>query len=262
MELECTAEIPLNATDITIGWFLNCEQLQDDSNDIVLIEGQVDIAEIRRIRSRLTINDITNDFAGTYTCNILGDEEYIPSEPFTLRDSTQLEVHQALGPCVDGDVFGNAEGQTNEKCAVITENRTIPMSLSCDEPPATSSHDIPVTSTPVVYTTPLPSLPTATSSSQRTLPPFPKSPTPTLAIPAITDPSDRPTSAQEMTSSPDALNTITLSLIAVCAVLIIIVIIVSIVAVLLVAMLFRRKQTDDSQCKYICSCYHEVSDPL
>ena len=200
MELECTVEAPLNATDITIGWFLNCEQLQDGSN--VLIEGQVDInntRNIRRIRSRLTINDITNDFAGTYTCNILGDEEYIPSEPLTLSDSTQLDVHQALGPCVDGDVFGNAEGQTNEKCAVISENRTIPMSLSCDEPPATSSHDIPVTSTPVVYTTPLPSLPTATtsssSSSQRTLPPFPKSPTPTLAIPAITDPSDRPTSA-------------------------------------------------------------------
>ena len=56
MWLECAVEVPLDASDITIGWFLNCQQLTSlDSR--VNIQSQVVLTDIRRITSRLKIND-------------------------------------------------------------------------------------------------------------------------------------------------------------------------------------------------------------
>ena len=99
MKLQCIVEVPVNATEITIGWFLNCEQLNHGSH--VAFEALIQLAsQVRRIRSRLTISDLTDDYAGEYTCNILGDEEYIPSNPFDLGDRDFLEVDLALeGEC-------------------------------------------------------------------------------------------------------------------------------------------------------------------
>ena len=167
MELECTVEVPRNASGISIGWFLDCMELTNDSHITVLSQDQY-TDTIRRIRSQLTISGITDDYAGEYTCNILGDEEYIPSDLFTLRDSSYYEVDGPLAPCNDGNVFANIE-ETPQKCADITENRTIPMSLSCAEPAATTSHYTPMTSTPVVQTTPSPSLPISLPPSTSSL---------------------------------------------------------------------------------------------
>ena len=75
LKVECTVEVPLNATDITIGWFMDCQQLTNDSH-VTISHAQV-ASEVFRIRSRLTISDITDDYAGKYTCNMLGDAEYI-----------------------------------------------------------------------------------------------------------------------------------------------------------------------------------------
>ena len=165
MWLQCVVEVPLEATDITVGWFLNSQQLQNDSCAVIVVETQLE-SSIRRIISRLTINDITDDYVGEYTCNIhvLGDEESIPSDIFMLHDSVYLEVDLALGPCPNnGDVLGSAT-PTGEKCADITENRTIPLSLSCEAPPSQQLH---ITSTPIRRTPapPLPSITTPTSAS-------------------------------------------------------------------------------------------------
>ena len=178
MWLKCTVEVPLEATDITVGWFFNCQQLQNDSLVVIVSETQLD-SSIRRIISRLTINDITDDYAGEYTCNILGDEEYIPSDIFMLPDQEYLEVDISLGPCPNnGDVLGFAT-PTCEKCADITENRTIPLSLSCEEPPSTTQpttrhfkhlypsgeHHHPL-SPPTPHTPPLPHPPPPTPNTQ------------------------------------------------------------------------------------------------
>ena len=63
MELECTVEVPLNASDISIGWFLDCMELTNDSHITLLSQDQY-TDTTRRIRSQLTISDITDDYAG------------------------------------------------------------------------------------------------------------------------------------------------------------------------------------------------------
>ena len=190
MKLQCIVEVPVNATEITIGWFLNCEQLDNDSH--VAIEAQVQPAsEVRWIRSRLTISDLTDDYAGLYTCNILGDEEYIPSNPFDLKDRDFLERELALeGPCVDGQVFNP---DLDEKCAVITEENSIPMSLVCDAPPATSSQILPSSSTPFVSTTSPHLSSSSTPSLTQTTHPTPSDSS--VSLPSPTDPGVSTTTA-------------------------------------------------------------------
>ena len=142
MKVECTVEVPVNATDVTIGWFMDCQQLSNDSH--VTIESQVQVTvEVRRIRYRLTINGITDEYAGKYTCNMLGDEEYVPGNQLELGDSDKLELMSSLGPCIDGELFSGAPPP--EKCAVITADNPVPMSLVCEDPPANPTS----TSTPV-----------------------------------------------------------------------------------------------------------------
>ena len=68
MKLECTIEVPPNTTEITIGWNLNCRQLMNDSSVSIWIQQQVS-SEVRRVRSQLTISDLTDDYVGEYTCN-------------------------------------------------------------------------------------------------------------------------------------------------------------------------------------------------
>ncbi|CAI7997583.1 hypothetical protein GBAR_LOCUS2187, partial [Geodia barretti] len=134
MKVECTVEVPVNATDITIGWFMDCQQLSNDSH--VTIEPQVQVtAQVRRITSQLTINGITDDYAGKYTCNMLGNEEYVPGDQLELGDSDELELMRSLGACIDGDLFPNSL-QAPEKCAVITADNPVPMYLVCEDPPA------------------------------------------------------------------------------------------------------------------------------
>ena len=270
MELECTVEVPLNASGISIGWFLDCMELTNDSHITVLSQDQY-TDTIRRIRSQLTISDITDDYAGEYTCNILGDEEYIPSDLFTLRDSSYYEVDGPLAPCNDGNVFANIE-EAPQKCADITENRTIPMSLSCAEPAATTSHDTPMTSTPVVQTTPSPSLSislppstssllhifphTSTSSLPHIFPHTTTLPSPTPNVPMVTDPQEDPSSL------PDDPRAIWLYVVvAVAAVFFMITVILAIICV---GMCLRRSQSatlkreslDACVCVCVCVCVH------
>ena len=207
MWLECAVEVPLDASDITIGWFLNCQQLTSlDSR--VNIQSQVELTDIRRIRSRLTINDLTEDYVGGYTCNILGDEEYIPSDLFMLPTSRYLEVDLALETACadDGDVYGS-DAAGDEKCADITENITIPASLSCEAPPITSSQQIHVTSTPILLTTsPSPSLTSlsshlTTTRSATSTNPYTNSPIPTTTVPSPSFPNTEPTSSTTTNST-------------------------------------------------------------
>ena len=183
MRIECTVEVPRDASDISIGWFLDCVDLSNDSHVTISTQDQY-TDTVHRIRSQLEITDmhvtdINNAYAGKYTCKILGDEEFIPSNLFRLPDSTELEVDLAFGTCSDGTIFSIEE----VKCAEITENRTISMSLSCADPVA-------ATSTPVIQSTSIPSLPTSTPvihSSSVTTSHFPPLPLPTTNVPTVTD---------------------------------------------------------------------------
>ncbi|CAI7997581.1 hypothetical protein GBAR_LOCUS2187 [Geodia barretti] len=217
MKVECTVEVPVNATDITIGWFMDCQQLSNDSH--VTIEPQVQVtAQVRRITSQLTINGITDDYAGKYTCNMLGNEEYVPGDQLELGDSDELELMRSLGACIDGDLFPNSL-QAPEKCAVITADNPVPMYLVCEDPPAnptsTSTFVLSLSSSSVIL-----------SSIHQIIvynPTVLLSPSPTTSQPTSTDPQDNNI---EFTS-PDSLNTVSLSLIAVSSLLTIIILLLS-----------------------------------
>ena len=213
MKVQCIVEVPLNAADITIGWFMDCKQLSNDSN--ISIESEVQVAaEVRRIRSRLTINGITDDYAGKYTCNMLGDEEYVPGDQLELGDSDQLELMSSLGQCIDGALFPNAIPAA-EKCAVITEDNPVPMSLVCEYPPTSTSTPVISLSSSLSSFIILSSIPTIGMHHSTVL----LSPSPTTSRPTSTDPQDNNI---EFTS-PDSLNTVSLSLIAVSSLLTIII---------------------------------------
>ena len=204
MRVECIVGVPLNDTDITIGWFMDCQQLSNDP--LVTIESQVQVtAEVRRITSRLTISGITDDYAGKYTCNMLGDEEYVPGDQLELGDSDKLELMGGLGACINGDIFSAAPPP--EKCAVITEDNPIPMSLVCEAPPAnptsTSTFVLSLSSSSIL----LPSIAQIIVYNPTVL----LSPSPTTSRPTSTDPQDN----NIQFTSPDSLNTVSLSLIAV-----------------------------------------------
>ena len=241
MKLECSIQFPLNTSNISIGWFLDCMELTNDSHVTILTQDMYTATD-HLIKSQLTINDITDAYAGEYTCNILGDEEYIPSDLFRLRDLSYYEVYTALADCADdGNVFENAH--IDEKCAVITEDNPIPQSLICSEPVATSSHDIPVTSTPIILTTPPPSLPSSTTVVQAT---SSLSPPPILSPPSTTTPPPTPnvpvTSDVPGTFSDDHTSN---HLIIACAVLVMITILLTIVIVCGCVWVFLRVRRVD-----------------
>ena len=165
MRIECTVDVPRDASDISIGWFLDCMELSNDSH--VAIHSQDQYTDtVRQITSQLVIIDMNDDYAGEYTCNILGDQEFIPSNHFRLPDSTELEVALGLGLCpINHNIIFSIE---EVKCAEITENRTIPMSLSCANPVAATSHAGTTTSpTPVIQPTPTPFVMTSLHTSPR-----------------------------------------------------------------------------------------------
>ena len=247
MWLECAVEVPLDASDITIGWFLNCQQLTSlDSR--VNIQSQVMLTDIRRITSRLTINDLTEDYVGGYTCNILGDEEYIPSDLFMLPTSEYLEVDLALESACpdDGDIYGGAAA--DEKCADITGNITIPASLSCEASPITSSQQIHVTSTPILLTTSpspsLTSLPSHLTSLPSQLTSLPSQlTTMPLIIPHYTL-GNSPTQTIRVLTNDETLSLDNLSvyLIVVCSVLITIITLLILIFAIVIVKICRRKQ--------------------
>ena len=220
---------------------MDCQELSNNTR-VAIFSMVQEATEVLRIRSQLTISDITDDYAGKYTCNMLGDAEYIPSDQLELGDSNVLEIVRALGPCVEGDIFGNAQ-PAPEKCAVISEDNPIPMSLVCESPPATSS-----TSKPPSVLSPYSSIsPIITSLSlisnmqQSTL--F-VSPSPTTSRPATTDPQDN-----SNTPSPGSLNTLSLSLIAVSSLLTIIIILLLSSFVMVIGCK-RKKEHLNMCCKF------------
>ena len=187
MKIDCTVEVPRDASDISIGWFIDCMELGNDSHTAIHSQDQY-TDTVRQITSQLVINDMSDDYAGEYTCNILGDEEFIPSNLFRMPDSTELEVVLGLGLCPINHIFSIEE----VKCAEITENRTIPMSLSCADPVAATSHAGTTTSpTPFVMTSlptsPRPSLPHLLHTSTFSYIPLP---VPTTTVLTTTDSSD------------------------------------------------------------------------
>ena len=132
MILNCTVEVPLQATEITIGWFINSMEL--NSSNIVSISSGIDIGTgFRRIHSQLKIVNMTDDFVGEYTCKMLGDdEEFIPSDSLRI-DHDELELHYGLGPCDNGNVFGHSPPQ---KCGdKITLSTLTPLPLSTPPTP-------------------------------------------------------------------------------------------------------------------------------
>ena len=254
MKIECIAEVPRNASDVSIGWLLDCVELTNDSHVEISVQVQdSEMTGIRNITSRLTISPITDEYAGGYTCNLLGDEEYIPSDILTLHDSKKYEIFMPLGPCDDsGDVFAHAE-PAPQKCADITVNRTIPMSLSCAEPPATTSHDTPMTSTPVVYTsattshdTPMTSTPVVYTSASPTssLTPSPSSltPSPSSVPHIVTTPTPSPTASPKQdppSSTSDSTSTWFYVVVTVAVVFFMIIVVLAIVCS---GMCIRQKQ--------------------
>ena len=149
---------------------------------------------------------------------MLGDEEYVPGDQLELGDSDKLELIGGLGACINGSLFSAAPPP--EKCAVITADDPVPMSLSCEAPPATSSHSQP-TSTPVV-------LPTSTSL------PHPSSSSPTLSptnlsssAPSSTD----PTVATSLPTNQDPTSIWLYVVVAIAAVFFMIIVVLAIVCV-------------------------------
>jgi hypothetical protein len=237
MKVQCIVEVPLNAADITIGWFMDCKQLSNDSD--ISIESQVHVAadpEVRRIRSRLTINRITDDYAGKYTCNMLGDEEYVPGDQLELGDSEELELESSLGQCLDGGALFPGAIPAPEKCAVITEDNPVPMSLVCDAPPATSSQSQP-TSTPVVLPTST-SLPHPSSSSS-------SSSSPTLSPTNLSSSAPSPTDPIVATSLPTNQDPTSIWLYVVVAIAAVFFMIIVVLAIVCVGMCVRRNRTLD-----------------
>ena len=223
MRIDCTVEVPRDASNISIGWFLDCMELSNDSH--VAIRSQDQYTDtVRQITSQLVITDINDDYAGEYTCNILGDEEFIPSNLFRMPNSTELEVERAIGLCPSNYIFSIEE----VKCAEITENRTIPLSLSCADPVAATSHTGTTTSpTPVIQPTPTTIVTTSLHhNSTFSLIPLP---VPTTTVPTTTDSSD--------TSSSDYTTVWTYAVAVVAAVLLLIIIVM---LVLYVKIYFKR----------------------
>ena len=158
LRVECTAQVPITASDVSIGWLLSCNPLSDDAN-ITIIEEISNMTSYLEITSRLTIVNLSDDYAGKYGCTIMDsrDEEFIPSDLLELKRRITLEIENGLSsPCALSLVFSRAQ----EKCAELTGNDTIPMSLSCADPAiqSTAFNDIMTT---VIQTT---ITPTFTSS--------------------------------------------------------------------------------------------------
>ena len=237
MRINCTVEVPRDASDISIGWFLDCMELSNDSHVTISTQDQY-TETVRRIKSQLVITDMNDDYAGEYTCNILGDEEFIPSNLFRLPDSTYLEVYMSLGPCRINEILSIEE----MKCAEITENRTIPMSLSCADPVAVTSHaGTTITSTPVIQSTPTPSLLAALPMSSLPISSLP-SYTPAPSTPRTTTPPSSPivTDPTDSSATDDPKSIWLYVVVAVAAVFFMIIIILAIV---FVGMCLRRQQS-------------------
>ena len=144
LTLECTAEIPLNASNISIGWFLDCNQLHNNSD--ITITSQVSATTVE-LQSQLMIESMSDRYAGKYTCNLLGNEQFIPSDHFSLPIETTLQGT----PCTLDFIHSKEE----EKCAEHLENGTNVVSLICtgSEVSSTSLIDITMASSAAVHST-------------------------------------------------------------------------------------------------------------
>ena len=151
LKVECAVQVPVTATDISIGWSLNCNPLTNDAN-ITIVEQVSNMTSYLEITSRLTIVNLSDDYTGKYVCSILGsqEEEFISINLLDLKTSLTLEfLHGLSSPCPSDLVFSRVQ----EKCAELTENNTIPVSLSCADPVIQSTAFGDVIMTTVIQTT-------------------------------------------------------------------------------------------------------------
>ena len=239
LRVECTSQVPVTATDVSIGWLLSCNPLSDDAN-ITIVEEVSNMTSYLEITSRLTIGNLSDDYAGKYGCTIMDsrDEEFIPSDLLELKTRFTLEIENARdSPCASSVVFSRAQ----PKCAELTENDTIPMSLSCADPAiqSTAFNDIIMTSSSSVIQTTATPLPTHPPSSAVPSSFFTMSPS-LLNLPIVTEPSSDPTK-DPTTSSPSSPNAIWLYVVVALAAIFLLVIIV--LAIVFVGMCLRRQQS-------------------
>ena len=168
IRMSCIVEVPCSAS-ISMGWFVdNCDQLTN-STDVTITTQTQSAATNCQIESTLTIENLDDSYAGKYTCNILGDEEFIPSHPLSLQTFLDLINLLPVFPCAEGFVHTAYE----MKCAELFINQDIPSSLSC-----TATHIV------------------ETSSVTVTL-----SPTPSSTQPTSTEPQEPPTSSPKSTAA-------------------------------------------------------------
>ena len=154
--LECSVVAPSNDS-VSIGWFLDCDQLHNNSD--ISITSQVHAATMQK--SRLTIMNMSDRYAGKYACNLLADEEFIPSDLFTLPTQPDLIATTGLTSCGVGFI----QSRYQEKCAELSGKATIPIPQACTEPVTVSTSSRDITTTTINH-----SLSTSTPLSTSTLP--------------------------------------------------------------------------------------------
>ena len=79
LKVECTVQVPVTATDVSIGLSLNYNPLTNDAN-ITIVEQVSNMTSYLEMTSRLTIVNLSDDYSGKYGCNILGSKEEVYSK--------------------------------------------------------------------------------------------------------------------------------------------------------------------------------------
>lgn len=127
--VECTVEAPRDAQNVSIEWYLGCEQLNNDT-DVTIMAQDAYTDTVHRQRSRLTIVNLSDKYAGKYTCKLIGDEELLPSGVFTLPTFSVLSQTSALSSCPLEHIHSREE----KMCAELTDNRAVLLPSSCTKP--------------------------------------------------------------------------------------------------------------------------------
>lgn len=122
-------EVPPDAQNVSIEWYLGCEQLSNDS-DVTIMPQDAYTETVHRQRSRLMIVNLSDKYAGKYTCKLIGDDELIPSDVFLLPTFSVLSETFALSSCP----FEHVHSREEEKCAELSDDKVVLMLQSCTEP--------------------------------------------------------------------------------------------------------------------------------
>ena len=199
-------EVPLDAQNVSIEWYLGCEQLNNDT-DVTIMAQDAYTETIHRQRSRLMIVNLSDKYAGKYFCKLIGDEELISSDIFMLPTFLVLSETSTLSSCP----FEHVHSREEEKCAELSDDKALFMFQNCTEPlvqftiledgtratPTVPSY--PKSPKPQLLSTP-PSLPSATSSLTPILSTSPVLLAPTSSVPPDIDTPDETAPRPEITS--------------------------------------------------------------